>query len=68
MIVFDDLLKLMVRDGGSDLILKNGGFPAVRVHGLVRYLSDQRIDDAFSEQILSTILTEKFREQFEKDG
>ena len=68
MLVFDELLTLMVREGGSDLILKTGGFPAVRVHGLIRYLSDERIDPNFAESVLAQVLDERGRANFEREA
>ncbi len=68
MIEFEDLLRVMVRDGGSDLILKTGGFPAVRVHGLIRYISDERLDRDFGERVLGIALDAKARAQFDRIG
>lgn len=68
MLILEDLLRLMVRDGGSDLILKTGGFPALRVLGLIRYLSDLRIDGAFSERARTVLLDDRARETFAKTG
>lgn len=64
MISLKDLLRFMVRDNGSDLILKTGGFPAVRVHGILRYLSDTRLDQAFSMAAVAELLDERAREKF----
>ncbi|MFN0206140.1 MAG: type IV pilus twitching motility protein PilT [Planctomycetota bacterium] len=68
MLVLDELLRIMVRDGGSDLILKTGGFPALRVHGLIRYLSDERIDSALANQTIGVLLDQRSQETFAKDG
>jgi twitching motility protein PilT len=68
MLVLENLLRIMVRDGGSDLILKTGGFPALRVHGLIRYLSDERIDRTLAEGAVETLLDARARAAFQKDG
>lgn len=68
MISLEDILRWMVRDGGSDLILKTGGLPAVRVHGLIRYLSDERLTLEFTQQLLGQILDQKSRDLFERIG
>ena len=38
----DDLFQIMIQEGGSDLLLKTGSCPAIRVDGLIRFISDQR--------------------------
>ena len=41
-----DFLRLMVKESASDLVLKAGGCPAVRVAGSVRFLGDQPLPAA----------------------
>lgn len=68
MLDFQDLLRWMVKEGGSDLILKSNGLPAVRIHGLIRYLSDERLTPEFMKACLDTMLDERGLAQFEKFG
>ena len=35
-----ELLKLMVKEQASDLILKAAGCPAIRVAGMIRFIGD----------------------------
>jgi Tfp pilus assembly ATPase PilU len=35
-----ELLRLMVKERASDLILKAGGCPAMRVAGVIRFIGD----------------------------
>lgn len=68
MIELKELLKLMVRDNGSDLILKTGGFPAVRVHGMLRFLSDERITPEFAKAATRELLDARAQARFAETG
>ncbi|MBI3817550.1 MAG: PilT/PilU family type 4a pilus ATPase [Planctomycetes bacterium] len=68
MLQIQELLKIMVRERGSDLVLKTGGFPALRVHGLLRFLSDERIDHAFATATLADVLDERAKQAFAELG
>jgi hypothetical protein len=68
----NDLLQLAVEDGASDLHLKVGSYPMLRVRGqLVPALSEKRLDHeeivAIAATVLPTALREKFKEQHEVD-
>ena len=68
----NDLLQLAVENGASDLHLKVGSFPMLRVRGqLVPALADKRLDHeeivAIAATVLPTALREKFKEQHEVD-
>ena len=68
----NDLLKIAVDRGASDLHLKVGSFPMLRVRGqLVPALSDKRLDHedmvAMAATVLPTALRDKFKEQHEVD-
>jgi twitching motility protein PilT len=68
----NDLLKVAVDSGASDLHLKVGSYPMLRVRGqLVPALSDKRLDHddivAIAAAVLPTTLRDKFKEQHEID-
>jgi twitching motility protein PilT len=68
----NDLLRVAVESGASDLHLKVGSYPMLRVRGkLVPALSDKRLDHeeivAIAATVLPTTLREKFKEQHEVD-
>ena len=68
----NDLLQLAVENGASDLHLKVGSYPMLRVRGqLVAALADKRLDHeeivAIAATVLPTALREKFKEQHEVD-
>ncbi len=63
--------KVMVKEKASDLILREGERPAIRVEGKVRFLSDERFGQEDAEALLSAILSAdeiaQFRVLQEKD-
>ena len=63
--------KVMVKEKSSDLILREGERPAIRVEGKIRFLSDERFTPEDAEQLLSAILSAEeiatFRVTMEKD-
>src|SRR3954468_7495712 len=68
----NDLLKIAVEAGASDLHLKVGSFPMMRVRGtLVPAMQDKRLDHedvvAMSAAVMSTSQREKFKEAQEVD-
>src|SRR5947208_2999709 len=68
----NDLLKIAVESGASDLHLKVGGFPMMRVRGrLLPASEDKRLDHedvvAMSAAVMSTAQRQKFKESQEVD-
>ncbi|MGH3090425.1 MAG: type IV pilus twitching motility protein PilT [Rubrobacteraceae bacterium] len=63
------LVTEMVEMGGSDLHLKAGAFPAVRVSGRLERLEHHgRLGSSDTEAVLSEILPEKLSGEFEAQG
>src|ERR671910_84899 len=68
----EDLIGLLVREGGSDLHLKVGSPPVTRVQGLLTPVEDYGVLDppdteAFLKEILPEPLVEEFRQVGEAD-
>jgi twitching motility protein PilT len=68
----NELLKIAVERGASDLHLKAGSYPMMRIRGeLIPVSQDRRIDHeemtAVAAAVLPTALREKFRESHEVD-
>jgi len=67
----NDLLKIAVESGASDLHLKVGSFPMMRVRGGLSTAADKRLDHedvvAMSAAIMSTAQRQKFKETQEVD-
>src|SRR5687768_3327221 len=63
--------RVMVKERASDLILREGERPAIRVEGKVRFLTDERFTPEDSEALLAAILSTEevaaFRVLMEKD-
>ena len=64
----DDLLKATVTHEASDLLLKAGAKPALRVHGRVGSLSAEPLTPEFTQQAMAEITTERQRQTFEREG
>ena len=68
----NDLLKIAVEHGASDLHLKVGNFPMMRVRGsLMPAVDDKRLDHedvvAMSAAVMSTVQRQKFKDAQEGD-
>ena len=63
--------KVMVKERASDLLLREGERPAIRVEGKIRYLTDERFTPEDGEALLSAILSPEevaaFKVLMEKD-
>ena len=65
----DDLVSSLVQRNGSDLRLKVGAPPAVRVRGLLGYLEGfEVLGPADTEEILHDIISENLVGEFETEG
>lgn len=67
----NDLLKIAVEQGASDLHLKAGSYPMIRVKGELAPLSQERIDHddmmAIAAAVLPTGIREKFKDCHDVD-
>jgi len=63
--------RVMVKERASDLVLREGERPAIRVEGKIRFLSDERVTPEEAESLLAAILSPEeiaqFRVLMEKD-
>ncbi|MEN8151824.1 MAG: PilT/PilU family type 4a pilus ATPase [Planctomycetota bacterium] len=64
----ETLLTIMVREQASDLIVKTGSYPAIRVDGRIRFLSDQATTPEFANEMLSRVLSETYLQMFMERG
>jgi twitching motility protein PilT len=64
----ETLLTIMVREQASDLIVKTGSWPAIRVDGRIRFLSDQPTTPEFANGMLSRILNDTYLQIFLERG
>jgi pilus retraction protein PilT len=63
-----ELLRIMVKEKASDLILKSGGCPAMRVAGLVRFVGDTPLDQQTALGYMQQVLDERGVEAFRRQG
>lgn len=64
----DDLFRALVRLEGSDLHLKAGLAPYVRVAGALRTLNRGPIDDEEMDRLVSPMMDERHRRIFDENG
>ena len=63
-----DFLRIMVKEGASDLVLKAHGCPAVRVNGVIRFLGDQPLSPEVMNTYVDEVLNEKGHREFQELG
>lgn len=63
----DQLLKEMERAGASDLLIKTGKAPAIRVDGLLRVMDMPAVTHEDADRMLTTVLPPRLKEQFVRD-
>lgn len=63
-----DFLRLMVKENASDLVLKPGGCPALRIAGAMRFLGDTPLPGELLSGYLSEILTPTAMAEFTQTG
>ena len=63
----NDLLKIAVASGASDLHLKVGSYPMIRVNGVLAVASEEkRLERADTEQMAGAMFTPEHLEKFRK--
>ncbi len=68
MLEFDALLAHMVREDASDMILKTGGHPSIRIDGTIKYMCDEPVAAEYTHGVVMRILDEDLYERFMRDG
>ena len=58
----------MVKEDASDLVLKAGGCPAVRVAGVIRFLGDQPLPAELVRSYVAEVLGERGEREFNEHG
>src|SRR5690242_8456301 len=66
-VTIDDLLKFVVQNDGSDLIIKAESPPLVRIHGDLRQMKIEPFTAEESKEIVYSILSEAQKKRFEED-
>lgn len=63
-----DILRIMTKERASDLILKAGGCPAMRVAGGIRFLGDTPLSREAVTRYIEDVLDERGLEEFRRLG
>ena len=56
---FRELFRILVKEQGSDLIIKAGGCPAMRVQGRVKFVSETPVPDVFAQALADKVIPER---------
>jgi len=64
----DDLFRVMVKNGASDLHLTSGSTPSLRVHGDIQPLNYRALNDIEVRALIYEILNDEQREKFEESS
>ena len=65
----DELLTTAAREAASDVYLKAGGYPVLRVHGDMRPARDwPRLTPDDTAKIAAAIMTERHKERFKQEA
>ena len=58
----------MIKEGASDLILKTGSCPAIRLSGVIRFIGDQPMDQSVLRSFLERTLDERTAAEYRAVG
>ncbi|MFQ5766195.1 MAG: hypothetical protein ACE5GT_14840, partial [Rhodospirillales bacterium] len=65
---YHELFRLLVKEQGSDLIIKANGWPAMRVQGQIKFLSESRVPPAFAQALADKVIPAGLKRRFERRG
>ena len=65
---YRELFRILVKEQGSDLIIKSNGCPAMRVQGKIKFVSESRIPPAFAEALADQVIPEALVDGFQRTG
>ncbi len=63
-----ELLRIMVKENASDLILKANGCPAMRVAGMIRFIGDTPLSHELMVSYLEQVLDRRGLDEFKRVG
>jgi twitching motility protein PilT len=64
----EELFRHLVKEQGSDLILRVNGKPSVRIDGKVRFVSDIAMTSAAAQELFEKVLDQRQQDHFWKTG
>jgi len=63
-----ELFRILVKEKGSDLIIKANGCPAMRIQGKIKFVSETRVPDAFAKAMADEVVPEELKGSFREQG
>ena len=64
----EKLFEILLRQKGSDIVIKTGSCPAIRVDGRIRFVTDQVASAEFIQTLVDRVLDDHMRDQFAQRG
>ena len=65
---YRELFRILVKERGSDLIIKANGCPAMRVQGRIKFVSETKVPPPFAKNLADQVIPESLRERFQERG
>jgi len=63
-----ELFRILVKERGSDLIIRSQACPAMRVQGQIKFISETRVPEAFTRALAEEVIPDELRKRFEAHG
>jgi len=63
-----ELFKILVQAKGSDLIIKSGACPAMRVQGRIKFVSETQVPAAFADELAGEVIPDQLLPRFKLEG
>jgi twitching motility protein PilT len=68
MAIIDDLFRHLISSGGSDLHLSQGHPPKTRIHGSIKPISEEILDETMMETMMREICEPRAWERYREKG
>ena len=65
---YRELFRILVKEQGSDLIIKANGCPAMRVQGQIKFVSESKVPPQFAQNLADQVIPASQRRRFEQRG
>jgi len=63
-----ELFRILVKEKGSDLLIKENSCPAMRIQGKIKFVSESRVPAAFARSLSEEVIPEPLKNDFQRHG
>jgi len=63
-----ELFRILVKEKGSDLLIKENSCPAMRIQGKIKFVSESRVPAAFARSLAEEVIPEPLKNDFQRHG